>query len=94
MTKRELATFDDFRRARLDDTGFIVIADSGRTPVLHRLNGKCISADNFRNKVMLGEGSAGKYYLVDSVSSGITELGASVCRVCRPLRPEKEPWKS
>jgi hypothetical protein len=94
MTKRELATFEDFRKARLEDTGFIVIADTSRTPVVHRLNGRCISADNFRVKVMEGEKASGKYYLVDTVSSGITELGASVCRLCKPLQPDKQPWKT
>lgn len=93
MTKKELASFEEFRKARLDDVGFIVISDKSRKPVVHLLNGRCISADNFRNKV-LGEGSTGKYYLVDNVSSGITELGASVCKICKPLRPEKEKWKS
>ncbi len=93
MTKKELATFEEFRRARLDDTGFIVITDGARSRVVHRLNGRCISADNFRNKV-LDENACGKYWLVDSVSSGIKELGASVCKICKPLKPEKEPWKS
>jgi hypothetical protein len=93
LTKRELATFEEFRKARLDDTGFIVITDGTRSPVVHRLNGRCISADNFRNRV-LDEKASGKYWLVDSVSSGIKELGASVCRICKPLKPEKDPWKS
>lgn len=93
MTSRELATFEDFRRARLDDIGYIVIVDSARSPVVHRLNGRCISADNFRAKA-LDEKAKGKYYLVDSVSSGIKEHGASVCKVCKPLRPEKEVWKT
>jgi hypothetical protein len=93
LTKRELVTFEEFRKARLDDTGFIVITDGTRSPVVHRLNGRCISADNFRNKVMLDEKANGKYWLVDSVSSGIKELGASVCKICKPLTPEKEPWK-
>ncbi|MDG6926361.1 MAG: hypothetical protein JRN09_07380 [Nitrososphaerota archaeon] len=91
MTKRELATFEDFRKARLDDVGFIVMVDASRSPVVHRLNGRCISADNFRNK--MARGGAGKYYQVDSVSDGIKELGASVCKLCKPLKPEKEPWK-
>ncbi len=85
-------TFEDFRKARLEDAGYIVITGTARSPVVHRLNGRCVSADNFRSKV-LDEGATGKYYLVDSVSNGIKELGASVCRICKPLRPEKQPWR-
>ena len=89
MAKKELATFDDFRRARLDDLGLIVITDTARPPIAHRLNGRCISADNFRAKVMPDGKATGKYYLVDSFSSAAVEFGASACKICKPLQPEK-----
>jgi hypothetical protein len=93
LPNREIATFDDFRKARLDDVGFIVIADKARPRRVHRLNGRCITAENFKEKVILEEKGVGKYYWVDSVSSAATELGASVCMICKPHRPEKETWK-
>lgn len=89
MAKRELKTFDEFRKARLDDTGFIVIAGSARTAVVHKLNGRCVSADNFKAKMMSDGNVAGRYYWVDSVSSAALELGASSCRICKPHLPEK-----
>ena len=94
MTNRELLSFEDFRRARLNDSGFMVITDSARPPIVHRLNGKCVSAENFRTKVVVEQRASGTYYLVDTVSSGVKELGASVCKVCKPLKADKEPWKS
>jgi len=94
LTNKELLNFEDFRKARLDDTGFIVITDSARPPIVHRLNGRCISAENFRTKVVLEQREKGNYYLVDTVSSGVKEFGASVCKVCKPLKADKEPWKS
>jgi hypothetical protein len=93
LPNKELATFDDFRKARLDDVGFIVIKGSARSLIVHKLNGRCVSADNFRVKA-LDEKAAGSYYWVDSLSSAATELGASICKVCKPHRPDKEPWKT
>jgi hypothetical protein len=94
LVKRELATFDDFRQARLGDTGFIVIEGSARAPVVHKLNGRCISPDNFKVKVMLKESTAGKYYWVDTISSAALELGASACKICKPHHPDKDIRKS
>jgi hypothetical protein len=94
LPTRELATFDDFRKARLDDAGFVVITDSARPPIVHKLNGRCITADNFKVKVMLDGMVTGKYYWADSLSSAATELGASLCKVCKPHRPEKETWRT
>ena len=94
MLAKELGTFDEFRQARLDDVGFIVITDTARPPIVHKLNGPCITADKFKTKVMLGESSTGKYYLVDSVSSALAEFRASACKICKPQRPDKDSWKS
>jgi hypothetical protein len=94
METRELRTFDEFRQARLDDVGFVVITDTARPAIVHKLNGPCVSADNFKVKVMLGENSTGKYYLVDSVSSALSEFRASACKICKPHRPDKDVWKS
>lgn len=89
MEKRELRTFEDFRTARLGDAGFIVITDSTRPAIVHKLNDRCISADNFKIKVVLDGGSGGKYYWVDSISTAIAELGAKPCKTCKPHLPEK-----
>ena len=94
LANKELKTFDDFRKARLDDIGFIVITDSTRHPIIHKLNGSCVSADNFKTKVMLGEKQTGSYYWADTVSSAALELRAAPCKVCKPHRPDKNPWKS
>ncbi len=94
MATKELSTFDAFRQARLYDVGFIVITDAARPPIVHKLNGPCISAEKFKTKVMLGESSTGKYYLVDSVAGALSEFRASACKLCKPQRPDKEIWKS
>jgi hypothetical protein len=95
LPKRDLGTFEDFRKARLDDVGFIVVTDDARhSSVAHKLNGRCITADNFKVRVMLDEKGTGKYYWVDSLATAGTELHASVCKVCKPHRPEKETWKT
>jgi hypothetical protein len=93
LAKRELTSFAEFRQARLDDLGFIVIADPARPAIVHKLNGRCISPDNFKAKVMLDKKRAGKYYRVDSISTAAVELGASACKICKPHHPEKDPWK-
>ncbi|MDA4121971.1 MAG: hypothetical protein OK456_02175 [Thaumarchaeota archaeon] len=90
MVKKELATFDDFRLARLGDTGVIVITGSAGHGVAHRLNGRCISAEKFKGKVLLDANTTGRYYWVDSVASAITEMGASGCKLCKPHIPDKD----
>lgn len=94
MPKKELKSFDEFRQVRLDDTGFIAITDSARKAIVHKLNGPCVSADKFKAKVTLDQGQAGGYFWVDSVQTAAKELGASPCKVCKPHKPEKAPWKS
>ena len=90
MANKELLTFDDFRSARLGDTGFIVIMGSARPTIVHKLNGRCVSGESFKTKVMLGESAQGKYYWADTVRSAMMELGATPCKVCRPHLPEKD----
>jgi len=94
LASKELRTFDEFRQARLDDAGFVVITDAARPAIVHKLNGPCVSPDNFKVKVVLGEGQTGKYFWVDGISSAALELGASPCKVCKPHRPDKDAWKS
>jgi hypothetical protein len=94
LANKELKTFDEFRQVRLDDAGFMVITDTARRAIVHKLNGPCVSADKFKARVMLGEKQTGGYYWADTVSSAALELGASPCKVCKPHRPEKAAWKS
>jgi hypothetical protein len=94
LATRELKDFEEFRKARLDDAGFIVITDSTRPAIVHKLNGSCVSPENFKVKVVLGGKQNGAYYWADSVSSAALELGAAPCKVCKPHRPDKVPWKS
>jgi hypothetical protein len=94
LAKKELTTFDEFRQARLGDTGLIVVADVARPAIAHKLNGPCISADKFKTKVLLGENSTGKYYWVDSFPTAAMELKASACKICKPLRVEKDIRRS
>jgi hypothetical protein len=89
LASKELATFDEFRQKRLDDTGFIVIIDSARDAIVHKLNAPCVSAENFKVKVLLNEKRTGKYIWVDTVASGALEFGAAPCKVCKPHRPDK-----
>jgi hypothetical protein len=94
LASKELKSFDEFRKARLDDVGFIVITDAARPAVVHKLNGPCVSPENFNIKVMLGGSQTGKYYWADKISSATLELGASPCKICKPHRPDKNSWKS
>jgi len=94
LVKRELRTFDEFRQARLGDSGFVVITDTARPAIVHKLNGRCISADNFKVKVMLDKRGTGNYYWVDSIASAASEFGASACKICKPHHPEKDIWRA
>jgi hypothetical protein len=85
LATRELRTFEEFRQARLGDAGFVVITDTARPAIVHKLNGSCVSADNFNVKVMFGKNFTGKYHLVDSFQARL-EFRASACKVCKPLR--------
>ncbi len=94
LTSREIHTFDEFREARLNDKGFIVITDVVRPAIVHKLNGNCVSGEKFKVKVLLEKNHNGRYYWVDSVASAQLEHGASACKVCAPLRPERGIWKA
>ena len=81
---REIMNFEELRRLRLADEGFIVITDSARPAIIHRINAKCISLDSFNVKVGLNERKQGSYYWVESVAEASTKLGAKRCKVCKP----------
>ncbi|MDE1854066.1 MAG: hypothetical protein KGI38_10045 [Thaumarchaeota archaeon] len=80
----EITTFEELRKLRLADEGYIVIEDTAREPIVHKINAKCISADNFNVKVTLNARRTGKYFWVDSVATAGREFAARRCKVCRP----------
>lgn len=80
---KEISSFDELRRLRLADEGYIVIADSHHA-IIHKVNAKCISKDNFNVKVSLSENKNGGYYWVDSIATAAHEFGANRCKVCKP----------
>ena len=94
MEKKELKTFEEFRRARLDGNGFIVITDNVRPAIVHKLNSRCITPERFMAKVTLDKNAKGGYYLVDSVRSAAVDFGASGCKICKPHLPEKAPLRT
>ena len=85
MSTKEITTFEVLRRLRLADEGYIVIKDTTRDPIVHRINApRCISTDSFNVKVILNERKQGSYFWVDSVATAGREFGAKRCKVCKP----------
>lgn len=85
MPTQEITTFEELRRLRLADDGYIVIKDSARAPIVHKINApRCISIDSFNVKVTLNERKQGSYFWVDSVAIAGREFGAKRCKVCKP----------
>jgi hypothetical protein len=81
---REITSFDDLRSVRLADEGYIVITDTTRPTLVHKLNAKCINVDSFNLKVVINQGKQGKYYWVDSVATAARKYGAKRCKTCKP----------
>jgi len=80
----ELTNFDDLRRFRLADEGYLVITDTARPALVHRINSKCINADSFNLKVVIKQRKQGSYFWVDSLATAAHEYGAKRCKVCKP----------
>jgi hypothetical protein len=81
---KEILNLDDLRKVRLADQGYIVITDTARPTLVHKLNAKCISIDSFNLKVTINQGKQGRYYWVDSVATAAREYGAKRCKTCKP----------
>jgi hypothetical protein len=81
---KEVLSFDELRRLRLADEGYIVITDAVRPDIIHKVNAKCIKADSFNLKVTLNGRKEGSYYWVDSITTAAHEFGAKRCKVCKP----------
>jgi len=81
---KEVKTFDDLRRIRLEDEGYFVITDSTRDAIIHKVNSKCIKPDSFNLKVTINERKQGSYYWVDSIATAAHEFRAKRCKVCKP----------
>jgi hypothetical protein len=81
---KEIKNFEDLRKVRLNDEGYIVITDAAGRAIIHKVNAKCITADNFNVKVSLNAGKTGGYFWVDSVATAAHEFGAKRCKVCKP----------
>jgi len=80
----EIHTFDDLRRLRLADEGYLVITDSVRPAIIHRINAKCVSIDSFNLKVAINKGKQGGYFWVDSIATAARLYEAKRCKVCKP----------
>lgn len=81
---KEIERFDELRKLRLADEGYFVITDTARHAIIHKVNSKCITADNFNVKVSINERKQGSYFWVDSVATAAHEFGAKRCKVCKP----------
>jgi hypothetical protein len=81
---KEIQNFDELRRLRLADEGYFVITDTARPAIIHKVNAKCINADNFNIKVSINRRKQGSYFWVDSIAAAAREFGARRCKVCRP----------
>ena len=81
---KEITSFEDLRRIRLSDEGYIVITDATRPTLVHKLNARCINIDSFNAKVSLNQGKQGKYYWVDTVATAAHKYGAKRCKTCKP----------
>ena len=80
----EIQSFDDLRKVRLADEGFIVITGADKSAIIHKVNAKCITTDRFNNKVSINDRKQGSYFWVDSVATAAREFGAKRCKVCKP----------
>jgi hypothetical protein len=81
---KEILTFDDLRRVRLADEGYLVITDSNREAIIHKVNSKCVKTESFNLKVTIKERKEGSYFWVDSIATAAHEFGAKRCKVCKP----------
>ena len=81
---KEITSFEELRKIRLADEGYIVITDVTRPTLVHKLNARCINIDSFNLKVSLDQGKQGKYYWVDSVATAAHKYGAKRCKTCKP----------
>jgi len=84
MATREITSFEELRKFRLEDEGYIVITDSVRPAIVHKINAKCIKVDSFNLKVGIKERKEGSYYWVDSIATASREYHANRCKVCKP----------
>jgi hypothetical protein len=81
---KEITSFEDLRKLRLADEGYIVITDTTRPALVHKLNARCINTDSFNLKVTINQGKQGRYYWVDSVATAARKYGAKRCKTCKP----------
>ena len=81
---REIRSFDELSRVRLADEGYLVITDTLRGAIIHKVNAKCIKADSFNLKVTINDRKQGSYFWVDSIATASREFGAQRCKVCKP----------
>jgi hypothetical protein len=81
---KPVTSLEELRKLRLADTGYLVITDTSRQALIHRINAKCIKIDSFNLKVSLNKGKNGGYFWVDSLATAAREFGAKRCRICKP----------
>ena len=81
---KEIDDFEELRRLRLADEGYFVITNNAGHAIAHKINAKCISADNFNLKVRINGRKQGSYFWVDSLATAAHEFGAKRCKICEP----------
>lgn len=81
---KEILSFEEMRKLRLADEGYVVITDSARPALVHRINAKCVNADSFNLKVAINGRKQGSYFWVDSVATASREFQAKRCKACKP----------
>jgi hypothetical protein len=81
---KEITTFDELRKFRLADEGYLVITDSNRDAIIHKVNSNCIKTDSFNLKVVIKGRKEGSYFWVDSIATAAHHFGAKRCKVCKP----------
>jgi len=74
----------ELRKIRLADEGYIVITDTALHAIIHKVNSKCITAENFNVKVSIDDRRQGSYFWVDSIATAAHEFSAKRCKVCKP----------
>ncbi|MDA4125708.1 MAG: hypothetical protein OK452_00680 [Thaumarchaeota archaeon] len=81
---KEISDFDELRKLRLADEGYLVITDTARPAIVHRVNARCITADSFNLKVVINGRKQGSYFWAESVATASHAFGAKRCKVCKP----------
>jgi len=83
MSAKDIKTIDEFREAKFERNGYIVIVDITGNKI-HTPRCADVDIAHFREKVLNNDSKNGAYYLVDDFVDAIEEFKAKKCQNCSP----------